>query len=167
MKMMIKAAVPAKRMNSFRDAGKGSGVGLISVDRQAKKQKKRMMEPGKHIIKAPYGARTLRDIAVPESKFIGVTMQDIEDYDFLSKLVNIALPRVRDFRGVSQKGFDGNGNFSMGITEHIIFPEVDYDKIDKIRGLNVTIVTSAKTDDEGRALLRLLGMPFKQNKSSN
>lgn len=96
-----------------------------------------------------------------------VTLRQDKMYDFLSKLVNIALPRVRDFRGISAKGFDGNGNFSMGIAEHIIFPEVDYDKIDKIRGLNVTIVTSAKTDDEGRALLRLLGMPFKQKKSSN
>jgi large subunit ribosomal protein L5 len=86
-------------------------------------------------------------------------------YDFLAKLVNIALPRVRDFRGVSPKGFDGSGNFSMGIKEHIIFPEIDYDKIEKIRGLNITIVTSAKTDDEGRALLARLGMPFKQQKT--
>ena len=94
-----------------------------------------------------------------------VTLRRDKMYDFLSKLVNIALPRVRDFRGISPKGFDGNGNYSMGITEHIIFPEVDYDKIDKIRGLNVTIVTSAKTDDEGRTLLKMLGMPFKQKKS--
>lgn len=96
-----------------------------------------------------------------------VTLRQDKMYDFFSKLVNIALPRVRDFRGVSPKGFDGNGNYSMGITEHIIFPEVDYDKIDKIRGLNITIVTSAKTDDEGRALLKMLGMPFKQKKSDN
>ena len=96
-----------------------------------------------------------------------VTLRQEKMYDFFSKLVNIALPRVRDFRGVSAKGFDGNGNYSMGVTEHIIFPEVDYDKIDKIRGLNVTIVTSAGTDDEGRALLQKLGMPFKQKKSSN
>lgn len=96
-----------------------------------------------------------------------VTLRREKMYDFFSKLVNIALPRVRDFRGVSAKGFDGNGNYSMGVTEHIIFPEVDYDKIDKIRGLNVTIVTSAGTDDEGRALLQKLGMPFKQKKSSN
>ena len=96
-----------------------------------------------------------------------VTLRQEKMYDFFSKLVNIALPRVRDFRGLSIKGFDGNGNYSMGVTEHIIFPEVDYDKIDKIRGLNVTIVTSAKTDDEGRALLQMLGMPFKQKKPSN
>jgi len=96
-----------------------------------------------------------------------VTLRQEKMYDFFSKLVNIALPRVRDFRGVSAKGFDGNGNYSMGVTEHIIFPEVDYDKIDKIRGLNVTIVTSADSDDEGRALLQMLGMPFKQKKSGN
>ncbi len=96
-----------------------------------------------------------------------VTLRHDRMYDFFSKLVNIALPRVRDFRGISPKGFDGNGNFSMGVTEHIIFPEVDYDKIDKIRGLNITIVTSADTDDEGRALLKALGMPFKEKKSSN
>lgn len=96
-----------------------------------------------------------------------VTLRRDKMYDFFSKLVNIALPRVRDFRGVSPKAFDGRGNYSLGITEHIIFPEVDYDKIDKIRGLNITIVTSAKTDDEGLALLKMLGMPFKQKKSDN
>jgi len=83
-------------------------------------------------------------------------------YDFFSKLVNVALPRVRDFRGLSPKSFDGRGNYSMGVTEQIIFPEIDYDKIDKIKGLNITIVTSAKTDEEGRSLLAGLGMPFKK-----
>ncbi len=96
-----------------------------------------------------------------------VTLRQEKMYDFFSKLINIAMPRIRDFRGVSDKGFDGNGNYSMGITEHIIFPEVDYDKIDKIRGMNITIVTSAKSDEEGRALLSLFGMPFKQKKISN
>ncbi len=91
-----------------------------------------------------------------------VTLRQDKMFDFLSKLINIALPRVRDFRGVSAKGFDGRGNYSMGIAEHIIFPEIDYDKIEKIRGLNITIVTSAKNDDEGRALLTALGMPFKK-----
>jgi len=90
-----------------------------------------------------------------------VTLRQDKMYDFYSKLVNIALPRVRDFRGVSPKGFDGRGNYSLGIKEHIIFPEIDYDKIEKIRGLNITIVTSAKTDEEGISLLRLTGMPFK------
>ncbi|MEE4135466.1 MAG: 50S ribosomal protein L5 [Desulforhopalus sp.] len=91
-----------------------------------------------------------------------VTLRGSKMYDFLSKLINIALPRVRDFRGLSPKGFDGKGNYSMGVHEQIIFPEIDYDKIDKIKGLNITIVTSANSDAEGRALLRLLGMPFKK-----
>jgi large subunit ribosomal protein L5 len=91
-----------------------------------------------------------------------VTLRQNKMYDFLSKLVNIALPRVRDFRGVSTKGFDGRGNYSLGIKEHIIFPEIDYDKIDKIRGLNISIVTSSKSDDESRVLLKLIGMPFKK-----
>jgi large subunit ribosomal protein L5 len=91
-----------------------------------------------------------------------VTLRGDRMYDFLSKLVNVALPRVRDFRGLSPKMFDGRGNFSMGIKEQIIFPEIDYDKIDKIKGLNITIVTSAKTDEEGRYLLRELGMPLKK-----
>jgi len=91
-----------------------------------------------------------------------VTLRKDRMYDFLSKLINVALPRVRDFRGVSGKGFDGRGNFSMGITEHIIFPEIDYDKIDQIRGFNITIVTSAKTDESARALLDAIGMPFKK-----
>jgi large subunit ribosomal protein L5 len=90
-----------------------------------------------------------------------VTLRRQRMWDFLNKLVNIALPRVRDFRGISGKAFDGNGNYSLGIKEHIIFPEIDYDKIDKIKGLNVSIVTSATSDEEGKALLKLLGMPFK------
>ncbi|MFT5727956.1 MAG: large subunit ribosomal protein L5 [Desulforhopalus sp.] len=91
-----------------------------------------------------------------------VTLRGDKMWDFLSKLVNIALPRVRDFRGLSPKGFDGRGNYSMGIQEQIIFPEIDYDKIDKIKGLNITIVTSAGTNEEGRSLLKNLGMPFKK-----
>lgn len=90
-----------------------------------------------------------------------VTLRADVMYDFYSKLVNIALPRVRDFRGVSPKSFDGRGNFSMGVKEQIIFPEIDFDKIDKIKGLNISIVTTAENDDEARSLLKLLGMPFK------
>jgi len=91
-----------------------------------------------------------------------VTLRQERMWDFFSKLVHIALPRVRDFRGLSVKMFDGRGNFAMGIKEQIIFPEIDYDKIEKIRGLNVVIGTTAKTDEEGRHLLRLLGVPFKK-----
>jgi large subunit ribosomal protein L5 len=90
-----------------------------------------------------------------------VTLRHQRMYDFYYKLVNIAMPRVRDFRGVSAKAFDKRGNYSLGIKEHIIFPEIDYDKIDKIKGLNISIVTTAPTDQEGKELLGLLGMPFR------
>ena len=90
-----------------------------------------------------------------------VTLRRDRMYYFLDKLLTIALPRVRDFRGVSPKGFDGRGNYTLGIKEQIIFPEINYDKIDKIRGMNITIVTTAKNDEEGLELLRLLGMPFR------
>ena len=91
-----------------------------------------------------------------------VTLRGEKMYDFFSKLVNIALPRVRDFRGMSPKGFDGRGNYSLGVKEQIIFPEIDYDKMDKIKGLNISIVTSAPSNNEGLSLLRLMGMPFKK-----
>jgi large subunit ribosomal protein L5 len=90
-----------------------------------------------------------------------VTLRRVRMYDFFNKLVNVTLPRVRDFRGLSDKSFDGRGNYTLGIKEHIIFPEIDYDKIDKIKGLNITIVTTARTDEEGKALLKVMGMPFR------
>jgi large subunit ribosomal protein L5 len=90
-----------------------------------------------------------------------VTLRSDRMYEFLDKLIHVALPRVRDFRGVSAKSFDGRGNYTLGIREHIIFPEINYDKIEKIKGLNITINISAKTDEEGRELLKLLGMPFR------
>ena len=90
-----------------------------------------------------------------------VTLRRKRMYDFLNKLVNVALPRVRDFRGISGKAFDGAGNYSLGVKEQLIFPEIDYDKIDKIKGLNVSIVTTAKSNEEGKELLKLMGMPFK------
>lgn len=90
-----------------------------------------------------------------------VTLRKKRMYDFLNKLVNVALPRVRDFRGISGKAFDGAGNYSLGVKEQLIFPEIEYDKIDKIKGLNVSIVTTAKTNEEGKELLKLMGMPFK------
>lgn len=90
-----------------------------------------------------------------------VTLRRRGMYDFYFKLVNIALPRVRDFRGLSGKAMDGHGNYTLGVKEHIIFPEIDYDKIDKIKGLNITVVTTANTDEEGKELLNLLGMPFR------
>ncbi|RDV83375.1 50S ribosomal protein L5 [Ammonifex thiophilus] len=90
-----------------------------------------------------------------------VTLRGHRMYDFLDKLINVVLPRVRDFRGVSPRSFDGRGNYTLGLKEQIIFPEIDYDKVDKIRGMDITIVTSAETDEEARELLRLLGMPFR------
>ncbi len=107
--------------------------------------------------------RSIATFKLREGMPIGcaVTLRRERMWEFLDRLINVALPRVRDFRGISPKGFDGRGNFSMGVREHIIFPEVDYDKTDKIKGLNVTIVTTAKTDEESRALLRHLGMPFR------
>ena len=90
-----------------------------------------------------------------------VTLRGDQMYDFLDRLVSLALPRTRDFKGTSPKAFDGRGNYTLGIKEQIIFPEINYDKIDRIKGMNVTFVTTAKNDDQGRALLQSLGMPFR------
>jgi large subunit ribosomal protein L5 len=90
-----------------------------------------------------------------------VTLRKERMYEFFSRLVNVALPRVRDFKGLSGKSFDGRGNYALGIREQLIFPEIHYDKIDKIKGMNIVIVTTAKTDEEGKELLKLLGMPFR------
>ena len=107
--------------------------------------------------------RSIADFKLREGMPIGVmvTLRRDRMMEFFDKLVNIALPRVRDFRGVSGKAFDGRGNYALGIREQIIFPEINLDKIDKIKGLNISIVTTAKTDEEGKELLRLLGMPFR------
>ncbi|PIP42505.1 MAG: 50S ribosomal protein L5 [Desulfobacterales bacterium CG23_combo_of_CG06-09_8_20_14_all_51_8] len=115
---------------------------------------------------APVVTRARKSIAafkLREGMPIGcmVTLRRSKMYDFVEKLVNIALPRVRDFRGVSGKAFDGRGNYTLGIKEQIIFPEIDYDKIDAIKGMNITVVTTAKNDVEGKELLKLLGMPFR------
>ena len=90
-----------------------------------------------------------------------VTLREGRMYEFFNRLVNLALPRVRDFKGVSGKSFDGRGNYALGIREQLIFPEIHYDKIDKVKGMNIVIVTTAKTDEEGKELLKLLGMPFR------
>jgi large subunit ribosomal protein L5 len=91
-----------------------------------------------------------------------VTLRGTRAYEFLDRLVAVALPRVRDFKGVSPKAFDGKGNYTLGIREQIIFPEINYDKVEKIKGMNITVVTTARNDEEGRALLRHLGVPFRQ-----
>jgi len=117
---------------------------------------------------SPVVSRAKKDIAVfklRKGQKIGVmvTLRRERMWEFFDRLCNIALPRVRDFRGISPRGFDGRGNFTMGVREQIIFPEIEYDKIDSIKGLNISIVTTAKTDAEGRALLAHLGMPFRQS----
>ncbi|MCF8011763.1 MAG: 50S ribosomal protein L5 [Clostridiales bacterium] len=92
-----------------------------------------------------------------------VTMRGQRMYEFVDRVISVALPRVRDFRGVSSKSFDGHGNYSLGVKEQLIFPEIDYDDIDKVRGMDIVFVTTAKTDEEARELLRLMGMPFKES----
>jgi len=106
--------------------------------------------------------KSIANFKVREGLAIGakVTLRRERMYEFLDRLVTIALPRVRDFRGVSPKSFDGRGNYAMGIREHIIFPEINYDKVDKVRGMDIIICTTAKTDDEARELLRSFGLPF-------
>ncbi len=116
---------------------------------------------------SPVVSRAKKDIAVfkvRKGQKIGVmvTLRKERMWEFLDRLMNIALPRVRDFRGISSRGFDGRGNFTMGVREQIIFPEIEFDKIDSIKGLNISIVTTAESDAEGRALLTHLGMPFRQ-----
>jgi large subunit ribosomal protein L5 len=91
-----------------------------------------------------------------------VTLRGLRMYDFLDRLINVVLPRIRDFQGVSRDSFDGRGNYNLGLREQIVFPEVDYDKVDKVRGLEVAIITSARSDEEGRRLLELMGMPFQR-----
>lgn len=107
--------------------------------------------------------RSIAGFKVREGWPIGckVTLRSERMYEFLERLISIAIPRVRDFRGISPKSFDGRGNFAMGVTEQIIFPEIDYDQVDALRGLDITITTTARTDDEGRALLRAFNFPLK------
>ncbi|MDF1565000.1 MAG: 50S ribosomal protein L5 [Deltaproteobacteria bacterium] len=107
--------------------------------------------------------KSIANFKLREGQQIGctVTLRADRMWEFLDRLISVALPRVRDFRGVPSKAFDGNGNYSLGVREQIIFPEVDYDKVQKISGLNVTVVTTARNDEEGRALLRALGIPFR------
>jgi large subunit ribosomal protein L5 len=110
-------------------------------------------------------ARTsIANFKLREGRAIGVkvTLRGERMWSFLDRLMNIVLPRVRDFRGVSPDGFDGRGNYTLGLREQLVFPEIEYDKIDKLRGLEISIITTARSDDEGRQLLQMLGMPFKK-----
>lgn len=112
--------------------------------------------------------KSIANFKLREGRLIGtkVTLRGPRMWAFFDRLVNIALPRVRDFRGISANAFDGRGNYTLGLKDQLVFPEIEYDKIDKLRGMEVTIVTSAKNDDEARALLQLLGMPFNSKKEA-
>ncbi len=107
--------------------------------------------------------KSVANFRLREGQSIGcmVTLRSRRMYEFMDRLINVALPRVRDFRGISPRSFDGRGNYTLGIREQIIFPEIDYDKVERVRGLNISIVTTARTDEEGRALLAECGMPFR------
>jgi large subunit ribosomal protein L5 len=111
--------------------------------------------------------KSIAQFKVREGQAIGsmVTLRGAQMYDFLDRLISIALPRVRDFRGVSPKGFDGRGNFTLGLKDQLIFMEIDYLKVDKARGMNISVVTTARTDEEARRLLALIGMPFRTNQA--
>jgi len=139
--------------------------GLGDVKDDAKKFEAAVKELAVITGQAPLVTKAKKSVAtfkVREGMNIGakVTLRANRMYEFVDKLVNVALPRVRDFRGVSANCFDGRGNYALGIKEQLIFPEIEYDKIDKVRGMDVIFVTTAKTDEEARELLRLLGMPF-------
>ena len=110
-------------------------------------------------------SKSIAQFKVREGQPIGamVTLRGERMYEFLDRLVSIALPRVRDFRGISSRGFDGRGNYTLGLRDQIIFPEIDYMKVDKARGMNVSVVTTARTDEEARRLLQLIGLPFRSN----
>jgi large subunit ribosomal protein L5 len=139
--------------------GLGEAIQNIKVLESAVEEMTRICGQKPVVTKAK---RSIAQFKLREGMPIGcmVTLRRERAYEFLDRLINIALPRVRDFKGVSSKGFDGRGNYTLGIREQLIFPEIDLEKVDKVKGLNVTIVTTAKNDEEGRALLTAIGMPF-------
>ena len=142
-------------------------MGLGEAIQNAKILDAAIDELGRIVGQRPIITRAKKSIAnfkLREKMSIGaaVTLRGERMYEFIDRLVNIALPRVRDFRGLPTRSFDGRGNYTMGLRDQLIFPEIDYAKVDKIKGMNVTIVTTAKTDDEARELLRLLGLPFRR-----
>jgi len=141
--------------------GLGEAIQNIKVLESATEELSRITGQKAVITKAK---KSIAQFKLREDMPIGcmVTLRRERAYEFLDRLINVALPRVRDFKGISPKAFDGRGNYTLGIREQIIFPEIDLEKIDKVKGLNITIVTSAKTDEEGRALLREMGMPFRK-----
>ena len=144
-------------------------IGLGDTRENPKSLENAMKELAQITGQKPIVTKAKKSIAafkIREGQDLGckVTLRKDKMYDFVYKLFNVALPRVRDFRGVSPDSFDGRGNYSMGLKEQLIFPEIEYDKVDKLRGMDIIFVTTAKTDEEARELLRLLGMPFKTQK---
>lgn len=141
--------------------GLGEAIQNIKVLESAAEELARVSGQKPVITKAK---KSIAQFKLREDMPIGcmVTLRHDRAYEFLDRLINVALPRVRDFKGVSPRGFDGRGNYTVGIREQIIFPEIDLDKIDKVKGLNITIVTTAQTDEAGRSLLREMGMPFRK-----
>jgi len=139
--------------------GLGEAVQNIKVLESAQKELAAIMGQKPVVTRA---RKAIANFKLRQGMAIGckVTLRKDRMYEFFDRLVNLALPRIRDFRGVSNKAFDGRGNYALGIREQIIFPEIDYDKIDKIRGMNIVINTTAKTDEEAKSLLELMGMPF-------
>ena len=141
-------------------------IGLGDTRENPKSLENAMKELAQITGQKPVVTKAKKSIAafkIREGQDLGckVTLRKDKMYDFVYKLFNVALPRVRDFRGVSPDSFDGRGNYSMGLKEQLIFPEIEYDKVDKLRGMNIIFVTTAETDEEARELLKLLGMPFK------
>ncbi|MEO7143575.1 MAG: 50S ribosomal protein L5 [Bryobacteraceae bacterium] len=142
-------------------------IGLGEATQNTKLMDPAVAELGQIAGQKPVVTKAKKSIAafkLREGMAIGcaVTLRGERMYEFLDRLVNVALPRVRDFRGVSSKSFDGRGNYTLGIRDQLIFPEIDYNKVDKVKGMNISITTTAKTDAEGLALLKHLGMPFRQ-----
>ena len=140
--------------------------GLGEASQNAKALESSIVELGKITGQKPVVTRAKKAIAgfkIRQGMPVGVmvTLRSERMYAFLDRLISLALPRIRDFRGISDKSFDGRGNYSLGVREQLIFPEIDYDSIDQIRGLDISIITTAKTDEEGRALLKAMGMPFR------
>jgi len=142
-------------------------IGLGEATQNAKLMDGAVNELGQIAGQKPVVTKAKKSIAafkLREGMSIGamVTLRGDRMYEFLDRLMNVALPRVRDFRGVSSKSFDGRGNYTLGVRDQLIFPEIDYNKVEKVKGMNISIITSAKTDAEGLALLRHMGMPFRQ-----
>lgn len=160
--LQLKSIMQAPRVEKVVvNMGLGEAIQNIKVLESATEELSRITGQKAVITKAK---KSIAQFKLREDMPIGcmVTLRRERAYEFLDRLINVALPRVRDFKGISPKAFDGRGNYTLGIREQIIFPEIDLEKIDKVKGLNITIVTSAKTDEEGRALLREMGMPFRK-----